>query len=527
MSRLARAWNRSPEVLAWSLLALQAAIPWSVTHYITQDGPSHLYTAIVTKDLLLHPHGLYAPVYQFQHRLVTNWSTPLLLGALLPIFGAGHAEAALATLCVLIGFACFTYFRGSIEKLLGDSSSLTCDPLTSFLLNSWFLWVGYYNFYLGIALCALLVGFYIRNSQNLNRTRAGLLGGGLLLLFFTHVLPAVLALMTIVLVAAWDFTRGSKLRWTPLLAALTPTAILLGFFVRAGVGSLDFRPDTAAAWGSFPQHVFAFARGRVTEEALLVPAMLFLLVTGMLAFERAEWLSVRLPLAGAALLSFGLYLFAPDNGFGGGGIKIRLAWAVFLFGCPVAVSGARMRALRTPVSLYIACFLAGSLIVTAHIVRRVGVAAEVYASALERIPEGSTLVREAYGAQSARERYGFDDIAFDPLIHADAWMASRRGLIDLTDYQALMRVFPITLTKEFTGTQQNLLYQMEGGESNGFRPLPGVLEDLPVRPEYVVLVGDEGSEAVRRSDFAKTRAWLDANWVQVSGTDFVRVYRRR
>ncbi len=97
----------------------------------------------------------------------------------------------------------------------------------------------------------------------------------------------------------------------------------------------------------------------------------------------------------------------------------------------------------------------------------------------------------------------------------------------MSDYQALSRVFPITLTKAFSGTQQNLLYQLEGGESNGFRPLPDVLEGLPVQPQYVVLVGDEGSEAVRRSDYEKTRAWLDSHWKRLSTTDFVQVYRRR
>ena len=42
---------------------------------------------------------------------------------------------------------------------------LQCAPVLNFLSMTWFLWVGFYNFYLGVALFAVAVGFYIRNSH--------------------------------------------------------------------------------------------------------------------------------------------------------------------------------------------------------------------------------------------------------------------------------------------------------------------------------------------------------------------------
>jgi hypothetical protein len=518
VSRLSRAWNRLPQALSWLLLAAQALIPWTAGHYVTEDGPSHLYNALVLKDVLLHPHGLYAAVYHFQARLVTNWSTPLLFGMLAPVFGTTHAEAALASLCVLVGFGCLTYFRRAI-----DPAAPASDPLTNFLLNTWFLWVGFYNFYLGMALCLLLAGFYLRHGAGLSRRQSVMLGAGLVGLFFTHVLPATLAAMAIVFLIA----RGPRPQGKAWLAALAPTAVLLGFFVRGGLGRAAFQPGIAWAWNSFPMQVFASAKGRTGGEELLVPAMLFLMTAGLLAVTREEWRSARIPLAAAALASFAGYLLLPDSSFGGGEIKARMAWAVFLFGSPVAASGTRVRALRTPVSVYITCFVAANLIFTAQLIRKISVAADVYALALEKIPEGSTLVKVQYGTQMARDRYGYDDIADDPLFHADSWMAARRRLIDLTDYQPLSRVFPITLRREFPGALQNSMRSLEDAALAGFEPLPKILADLPVRADYVVLVGDEGSDAVRRSDFAKTRVWLEANLEPVSATDFVRVYRSR
>jgi hypothetical protein len=519
VATLSRGWKALPAALAWCLLALQAALPWTAAHYITQDGPSHLYTAVVAKDLILHPHGLYASVYRLQPRLVTNWGTTLLFGALVPIFGPAHAEAALATLCVLIGFGALAYLRRSL-----DPSLPVCDPLTNFLMNTWFLWVGYYNFYIGMALCAILAGFSIRYAPALTKRRAAALGLGLAVLFFVHALAAALALMIVVLILA----RGVKLRLATTLAAIAPALLLLGFFVKGSFARTTFRPEIERAWNSFPMHVFASARGRAAEEALLVPAMMMFLAAGLLALRRREWTSVRLPLAAAAAVTFAGYLLAPDTGFGGDQIKIRLAWCVFLFGCPVAASGARMRMLRTPISIYIACFVAANLIVTAQAMRNVSRAADLYASALQSIPEGAAFVRVHYGLQAARERFGFDDIASDPLFHADAWMAARGRWIDLTDYQAPNRGFPITFRKEFSGRQQSRLYRLEIGETAGLEPLKQVLDDLPVRPEYVVLVGDEGSDAVRHSDFSKTAAWLESNLMPVSeAVSFVRVYQQR
>src|SRR5262249_53669145 len=124
--------------LALALLLLQVAVPWSTRHYVSQDGASHLYTAVVFKDLLLHPHGLYASVYRFQPRLVTNWASLVLLSIISSIFSAAHAEQVLTTGLAITAFLCFVYFRRSV-----DPSVSAWDPLTNFLINTWFFWIGF------------------------------------------------------------------------------------------------------------------------------------------------------------------------------------------------------------------------------------------------------------------------------------------------------------------------------------------------------------------------------------------------
>jgi len=111
-------------------------------------------------------------------------------------------------------------------------------------------------------------------------------------------------------------------------------------------------------------------------------------------------------------------------------------------------------------------------------------------------------------------------------MHLDAWYAARNQCIDLTDYQALNRLYAVTFRRfTITGEQQNWLFLSEDGEAHGFAPLRRALETVPVRIEYVVMLGDEGAEATRASDFRQAAAWLDAAARLVSRNSFVRVYQ--
>jgi len=79
-----RKWlDRLPAILAFALLAFQLALPWTVPHFATQDGPSHIYTAGVATDLILHHgHSHFSPVYQMNRRLVPNWTATILFALL-------------------------------------------------------------------------------------------------------------------------------------------------------------------------------------------------------------------------------------------------------------------------------------------------------------------------------------------------------------------------------------------------------------------------------------------------------------
>ncbi len=539
---MALGWKRLPAILAFGLLAFQAVMPWTADHFITQDGPSHLYTALVTKDLLLHGHSPYRAVYMLQPKLITNWSTTLLLNASAVLFGTDHTDQVLSTLCVVIGFFAFSYFRRSL-----DPQNSPWSPLTNFLLNTWFLWIGFYNFYLGMALCLFLVGYYTRHVRDMTRRRVLALAFGLVVLFFTHVLGLTLAIMATVLVGLWVYVVSPLLlarddrptlaivrnAWPPLAlmaAAVAPGLILFAIFLKGSGQSTNFESNVEWAWNNFPMHAFASSQGRTGEQLLLYPAMLFYMGIGVLAMRRREWASPRGAIVITAVQCFVFYLLLPNAGFGGDEIKIRLAWAVFVFGCMVASSVPTMQALRTPLSIYITCFLSATLI---HSMMRnvwdVSDSVEAYASALKSVPAGSTMVRLRYPTDIARKRFGFEEIALDPLIHADAWVAAQRQIVDLSDYQALSGLFPVVYRPTFSAEKKDQLWGLERMGTGGTTTVSALLKDSPVPIDYVVVLGDNPPPPERAAEFAGTLAEIESTMRLISTprtNSFVRVYRR-
>jgi hypothetical protein len=222
-------------VLAFSLLAAQVAIPWTVSWFATEDGPSHVYSAVVARDLILHHgHTHFSSVFQLNPRIIPNWTSTVLLAVIEPIFGVDYAEKVMASLCICVGFFVFAWaVRCFAPGTWPWANSWT--PLANFLLQTWFLWVGFYNFYLSMLLALVVAGYYARTAGMLTIRRGVLLAAGLIGVFFTQLLGAGVAIITISMVSFWlhlivpvAFRPRGEVRWRQLgYALLTMLPVLL------------------------------------------------------------------------------------------------------------------------------------------------------------------------------------------------------------------------------------------------------------------------------------------------------------
>jgi len=357
-----------------------------------------------------------------------------------------------------------------------------------------------------------------------------------------HLLALGLAIMAILLSGFWihilepasavrewaavgNILRRALRPLSLTAAGVIPVVVLSVIFAKGSGEDQIFDVNIKSALENFPTHIFASSRGRIGEQAFLVPAMLFFMAIGILLMRRREWMGVRGAIATTAVLIFGLYLFIPDSAFGAGALKIRFSWALFVFGCLLAQSVHRMSALRTPVAIYVACFLTATLVHQArHNVRNAGRAASAYAAVLNQVPAGATVVRLRYPTDKTGARFGYDDILLDPLYHADSWVAARRKFLALSDYQAISQVFPVAFRPVVPDLKRTQLWELEGVGPNAFASLKAVLEDFPGPIDYVVVLGDDTPE--KAGEVTQVLSHLGSSMTLAAENSFVHLYKR-
>jgi hypothetical protein len=532
-------WKHLPTGAAFLLLALQMAVPWTVATFITEDGPSHLYGATLARELLIKRYVIYSSVYTIQRTALPNWMTTIVLGVIQAVTGNQHAEQLFASLTILIGFLGLTYV---IRSLAPELSPWT--PVTNVLLQTWFLWVGFYNFYLGMVLLPFLIGYYIRSIGRLNLFRATVIGTGLVLLFFTHLIAVAFTLMALAAVAVWlniavPVATGARGRFfvpspalrelRALFLATVPTLVLLAIYAYGVKGTVSSgSPPFMPGLKDFPMQTFITGAGRLGRQIYLWPPLLCYIVAGFLLMRKEEWRSARGGLVIATIIAFAAYLLVPDKGFGGSAATVRFAWGVFLLGGMMAPSVSRLWFIRLPFALYITVLLLGNTVATAQAARSMSNAAEPYLATARRIPSNSTIVRLYYPAPGAAAQYGYEGLIREPFFHLDSLAAVRSHSLDLTDYEPLTELFPVVLQKEAQG-QRYQLWGFEGADSGSVVLLKWVRENFPAPVDFVFVFGDEHSPEAAARDMPAMLSYLDSDMqlMAVSPNSLLRIYHRR
>jgi hypothetical protein len=427
--------------LAFSLLVFQAILPWTAHDYLTQDGPSHLYNARAIAAVLFDPSSPFARFYQMRHVLSTNWGTVLIFN-LASWFTVEHAEAVVATFSVVFAFFCFHYLIRSLNP------EAVWSPLVNLLTSCWFLWAGFYNFYLATGLFALAVGYFLRHSADLTWRRCAALALLLVATFFTHVLPAAFAMLTIGILG---------FRKVRVAAALAPASVLVLAFLAQASGGPALHFQLLPEWTRLPSQIFTTTYDAPPVAKFWVPLVLLLIVLSCLRSV------LGLSIAVCALLA----LFLPSKGFGGEEINLRIGWIVCVLGIAAVCSNSQWRRASGAIALITTAFLVPFLLTAMSMnVQRVSHAVAVYRGLTRDIPPGATVATVHYPSGYVAREFGYKGISLDPLYHADSWLGAQRGFVVLTDYQALSRVFALECRWPITDLQRADLWALEAADSS-------------------------------------------------------------
>jgi hypothetical protein len=191
----------------WHVLLLGIVLYaiWIPHRFLTQDGPSHLYTAAVFRQLAAHPHSdaCYQLVQPPPSNSLAAWTGAFLI----PWVGWALTEKIWATVYVVLFVA-----GGAYLALLIDSGNSLLG-VYALLLNP-FLFAGFWNFNLAVGLLFLALALTVRCLRRLSWLHAVL---GLILaacLYFTHLLvfAAFLSVFSFLLVAKANQVTESHLR---------------------------------------------------------------------------------------------------------------------------------------------------------------------------------------------------------------------------------------------------------------------------------------------------------------------------
>ncbi len=178
-SRIALLWILAP----FSFAACTVAMIFSLPFFPSHDGPVHLYYVDVLRGLLSHS-GPYPQFFEIKSYLTPYMVEYFSLIGLERLFSPWMSEKILICAYALTFIFGFWFLLRSITRESGPwtlTGALFCINL--------YIYMGFVNYALGMALSLFLIGFWMRWMKDLTLLRIGILFVGFLLLAFTHPVP--------------------------------------------------------------------------------------------------------------------------------------------------------------------------------------------------------------------------------------------------------------------------------------------------------------------------------------------------
>lgn len=182
MNRITAFFFRNEILIITSIALIFASSFFFLGHFVTIDGPAHVYNSGLIAQKLFGTNPQIDQYYSWNTDLVPNWTGHLLLVILKFFFSGSTAEKLMLSIYLLGMVFSFRYLIRSIYPSNGYLSLL----IIPFVFNT-FLYYGFYNFCISLIFIFWVGGFLISHKDKWN-TQSYLLFGCLLLLsYFSHL----------------------------------------------------------------------------------------------------------------------------------------------------------------------------------------------------------------------------------------------------------------------------------------------------------------------------------------------------
>ncbi|MBN1144114.1 MAG: hypothetical protein JXA72_06815 [Bacteroidales bacterium] len=239
MKLLCKDWfNRYEPYLFWILL-LAGTIPLlAFRHFVTLDGPAHVYNAQLIKEIWFGGQSLISDLFRVNDFPVPNWSGHLMMALLNLVLPGYLSEKAL-----LLFYFILTplFYRKFMLQFYPENKLLTYFMLI--FVHHHNLYFGFWNMSIGLTFLFITAYYYAKYGNRISLPHVVVLMLLLVALYFSHVLMLLVTLLflaaTLVLLVQTEKTaRGLKIvnlheirqRFVILFLAAIPVLILSGIY---------------------------------------------------------------------------------------------------------------------------------------------------------------------------------------------------------------------------------------------------------------------------------------------------------
>jgi hypothetical protein len=457
------AWLSNRENLLVLILILAHLIPiWAFRCFPSQDGPTHIENANIIFDYFNPARSILRDYYILNTHLEPTWLGHLVLAGLMYIVPIFIVEKLF-----LSGYIVFLplSIRYALRGVRLDAGFLTF-LMFPFIYN-YPLHMGFYSFSYSLPVFFFLVGYWIRNHDQLTLRKAVKLVFLSLLLYFCHIVSLVMAYVGIALLTVWfillDLIRdkpGPRFnfqvlqkafgrRILPLILAFLPTVIVVLMFLSwQGVEPQEIGISRSFHWLLKDliqmESLVSFRREEsfcsVGLGILFASLFLYVVVSKMRRRQPDRWNGLLAVALGYALI----YFFAPNAMSEGSFITDRLN--LYPFFAIVLWLGVWSYPRIVKRGIVLAAIIITAAFLGLHTLKysELNHYLAEYLSGMHLIEPNKTLLPLAFDSRGHGSDGRVLSLKVRPFLHTAGYIAARRHIVEFTNYEAgAYRYFPV------------------------------------------------------------------------------------
>ncbi len=449
------------ENLLFAFLLVICAVPiWRLSEFPTQDGPAHVYNAYLLSGWWKAAFPIDRTFFALNPAPVPNWFSTAILASLMQVFSPRISQKVLLTsYVVLLPFA-FRY----ASRSFGHIARYTYFLGFALLWNYFFL-MGFFNFCLSLVWYLLLLGYWARKRSCLGPMQITVLFLLSFLLYFSNGLSYYLAVGTVGLLSIAVLVGGprslslhswGKALAYPQIGLAVAVPLSVWYFAFPSKNTLVTRPAHmtlgVVSWSITRVSILVSSYNAIDLKFSALFGLVSLIAVVAACYARRGQ-GPKLRFSDALLLAAGgqfiLYVIAPQHAGGGGFINYRL----FLFAVATLTLWITIQPYNKTTTAVIS---AAAVVIGLGLGARTFERSRWFTSALEEYKAASSHIEQHksflslhFDDQAGYGTFRDPGLKDDPFMHAGDLLATERNLVDLDDYEAISRNFPIVYRADF------------------------------------------------------------------------------